>query len=511
MPDMVVLGQLENLYGPVPFDHKTHVQMAEMSGGCVLCHHHTPDGQEHSSCRSCHATQLADEDPDMPGLRGAYHRQCLSCHQEWSHDTGCSSCHVAKPRHQTMPGSPISTVFSERAGRMPAPIALQATFVYQTPHAAAPVATFHHADHTQRFGLQCVDCHRDDSCSRCHDASPTRVARAAGAAAGQVMGSCTACHSQSGCLKCHDQAERPKFDHALRTGWPLSPPHAKLECCQCHGDVRDFATPTRSCHACHAEHRRVAAGGPTARTVSADDAGNMDCLSCHADVRDRLAHATTVHGPAHHGDCKSCHDLSSPTSPRPSADRQSELCLRCHSRAVPCPDGRSIPSAVGFTGTAPHQHRPVREGRCTACHDPHGSGHEYLLVRDYPQGLYAPFAAERYALCLGCHDAKKFLSAQGTAVTGFRDGEKNLHAVHVNKEKGRTCSVCHDVHASKQPFRIRDRVPFGDSNWSLPINFEKTRDGGSCAPGCHSEESYDRNGIGRASNDSGGAGSRARG
>jgi hypothetical protein len=38
---------------------------------------------------------------------------------------------------------------------------------------------------------------------------------------------------------------------------------------------------------------------------------------------------------------------------------------------------------------------------------------------------------------------------------------------------------------------VRDSVPYG--NWKMPINFKRNETGGSCAPGCHKEFSYDRN------------------
>jgi predicted CXXCH cytochrome family protein len=81
-------------------------------------------------------------------------------------------------------------------------------------------------------------------------------------------------------------------------------------------------------------------------------------------------------------------------------------------------------------------------------------------------------------------------SAKG--LTNFRNGDKNLHFVHVNQAKGRTCRACHEVHASKRPFHIREAVPFGDSGWELEINYQRSQDGGSCSPGCHKTRAYSR-------------------
>ncbi len=64
-----------------------------------------------------------------------------------------------------------------------------------------------------------------------------------------------------------------------------------------------------------------------------------------------------------------------------------------------------------------------------------------LLVRVYSGTLYAPFSKNQYALCFGCHDQSLATQERTTIVTKFRNGETNLHFVHVNRDrKGRTCS-----------------------------------------------------------------------
>lgn len=498
LPEIVMLGHLATLYEPVPFDHKTHVRMAEMSGGCVLCHHHTPEGRPHASCRSCHPQESVRDNVELPGLKGAYHRQCLNCHQEWSHATACSACHVPRSRGAECPGIGTPQEVSEAVARMGVPARQKATYVYHTAFSAARVVTFHHNDHFERFGAQCSDCHRGDSCSRCHDSARSMPAGSTRHVAVTMDGSCLGCHGGARCSTCHDEAERPRFDHAMRTGWSLEAHHANLECCQCHGDVREFTTPTRSCHACHAQQRRLHAQGPPSSTTSVAAPSDFDCLACHTELRDRFAHAASIHGPASDQHrCTSCHDLRSESSPRPAQVRQQELCLRCHDRPVDGPNGRTVGNIAAILESCPNQHGPVRDGRCTACHDPHTSTHANLLARDYPSGLYASYASERYALCFRCHEENKLLGTAPVVTTGFRDGGTNLHKVHVWRDKGRTCSTCHDAHASSRPFRIREQVPFGESKWPLKINHELTPDGGRCGPGCHTQKSYARARDGR--------------
>ncbi len=78
-------------------------------------------------------------------------------------------------------------------------------------------------------------------------------------------------------------------------------------------------------------------------------------------------------------------------------------------------------------------------------------------------------------------------------LTMFRDGDTNLHYLHVNKKKnGRTCRACHEVHAAEQVHIIRNGVPYGSRGWVLPINFEPLPNGGKCQKNCHPAREYDR-------------------
>ena len=98
---------------------------------------------------------------------------------------------------------------------------------------------------------------------------------------------------------------------------------------------------------------------------------------------------------------------------------------------------------------------------------------------------------DRYDLCFDCHEDSIVKDPQTTTLTKFRNGDKNLHYVHVNKEeRGRTCRACHEVHASKQPHQIRDGVPYGPNGYILKVNFTQTPTGGSCARTCHEMRSY---------------------
>ena len=70
-PDVVILDELQDAYLPVPFDHKGHADMAEMTRGCVICHHYTPAGQQHPACKTCHEVDVKGTGIHKPGLKGA--------------------------------------------------------------------------------------------------------------------------------------------------------------------------------------------------------------------------------------------------------------------------------------------------------------------------------------------------------------------------------------------------------------------------------------------------------
>jgi hypothetical protein len=60
---------------------------------CTGCHHQTAMGERPPPCSSCHSKASAATE-DMPGLRAAYHRQCLECHKQMGIEKqGCTDCH----------------------------------------------------------------------------------------------------------------------------------------------------------------------------------------------------------------------------------------------------------------------------------------------------------------------------------------------------------------------------------------------------------------------------------
>ena len=192
-------------------------------------------------------------------------------------------------------------------------------------------------------------------------------------------------------------------------------------------------------------------------------------------------------------ECLNCHDPHGSDFARVLVSDTKTLCFECHDREIELPDGKKLADIKAVLASGKSLHGPVAQDNCGACHMIHGGDHFRLLVKEYPPEFYAPFAEESYALCFSCHDKQLVEDERTTALTDFRNGDVNLHYLHVNRDKkGRTCRACHETHASNAEKHIRDSVPFGKGGWELPIGFEKTASGGSCSPGCHKPFGYDR-------------------
>jgi predicted CXXCH cytochrome family protein len=132
------------------------------------------------------------------------------------------------------------------------------------------------------------------------------------------------------------------------------------------------------------------------------------CYLCHDRThfkRERL------HGPVAVGKCSDCHVSHENGYPYHTTSALPKLCLTCHTFAWGGREGLK----EGF-----FLHKPVAEGACPRCHDPHGGTRRYFLL------------AEPVELCLRCHNPQ----AYGAGV------------VHGPLAVG-DCLACHDPHAAQ--------------------------------------------------------------
>lgn len=253
-PEVVLLDQLSSQYVPVIFAHRLHAQMTEISGGCVLCHHFN-SAHRILACRECHSVSNP-ESLAKPGLKGAYHRQCLNCHREWSHETECAVCHAKKTADSARVILPDPT---DIMGILHPNAKEPVIKIYQTTYEHGTLVTFRHEEHVKRYGFKCVSCHREENCSRCHG---TENAATNTKALKEHHAPCAICH-QTGerktdvCGGCHADKETPLFAHD-QTGLALDDTHKDAACLDCHTatGLSKYRDPP-TCSGCHEEKEKI--------------------------------------------------------------------------------------------------------------------------------------------------------------------------------------------------------------------------------------------------------------
>lgn len=299
---------------------------------------------------------------------------------------------------------------------------------------------------------------------------------------------------QLGCLECHS-------DLLARTqGKRIHRPVAVADCLSCHQPDPVKKHPAEK------------------GSIALARKGASLCNTCHNDMADK----NFVHAPVASGDCTACHDPHGASSPQLLKEKGAALCLLCHENKYKmkfphgpvaggnclfCHDPHSSDnrmllkkygSALCFSchdsslTKGQYVHEPVGYGECTACHDVHGSSYRKLLKQNFSEAFYMSYSSSNYALCFICHNKELPLDQRTDTITGFRNGDRNLHYLHVNKaDKGRSCKACHDPHSAGQERLVEERVP-GFGKWDIPMFFTKTATGGTCIVGCHKPKSYDR-------------------
>jgi predicted CXXCH cytochrome family protein len=408
----------------------------------------------------CHADQIQHKVMHGPAAQG----KCLDCHEYAAADL-----HLFR---LTMPKSDlcVSCHTLELKRHVHTPVQDRDCTGCHDPHGSAHPMILHAPASPQL-------------CYTCHDRSGFEMKFVHGPVA---LGACTVCHDPHStshpklltqaadtlCIDCHSEADPAMLGAAAR---------------HLHKPMEDGCV---SCHNPHASDIKYHLHTSEPEL----------CYSCHEGVKNMIGAAHVHHGPVGKpgtGSCTSCHSPHFSHLPKLQKQSQPQMCLSCHSEPLKTNDGRTLTNMTALLRDHPFHHGPIGEaggGSCTGCHEPHAGERFAMLHQEYPPQFYAPFETGSYQLCFSCHQPDLVLDKSGTGLTRFRDGDVNLHWLHVNKEKGRTCRACHEVHASSRPFHIREAVPFGRAGWMLEINFETDDDGGTCAPGCHSAASYSRSG-----------------
>lgn len=302
---------------------------------------------------------------------------------------------------------------------------------------------------------------QEKTCVDCHKALVSRKF-----IHGPVDADCTFCHESTGVA--HPNKGVKGFSIIFK-GSEL--------CYNCHTEHHEANTSNRYVHAALADgsctdcHEIHSSNDPKFLSTSVPEL----CTTCHYDLEESMANLPVVHLPLKEGkSCVACHSAHSSPESKLLISSERSLCISCHLETI---------------SKGKMQHAPVDDG-CIQCHVPHTSENLNLLFLPYPSGNYASGDADNYGLCFTCHDSEALTQQTTQYATNFRNGDLNLHYLHVNREKGRTCYNCHNVHGSLRSHLIAETVKFG--RWDMPLNYSTTPNGGSCSTGCHKNWKYDR-------------------
>lgn len=301
---------------------------------------------------------------------------------------------------------------------------------------------------------------------------------------------CTGCHSDiiekklvhfpasESCEDCHLKNEETHPVNGVK-GFSLAEEGAQL-CYMCHDNLNTqkqvhYPVADGNCVQCHSPHSSdnlfLLKEAPTSTM----------CFTCHDK---EITENKKVHLPYGQGDCAACHDPHQSNFNVFLKKESNDLCVSCHQKTI----WKTYKEKEQAQNSL-YIHAAIEMGGCSSCHNPHSSDRYSLLTKNFPIGLYSAAEKENFALCFGCHDSD-MLNEDAKNITSFRNGDQNLHFLHINGEKGRNCNSCHDMHSSTNEHLILNKLMFG--NWEMQMKYKPDENGGSCAPGCHGETKYFR-------------------
>jgi predicted CXXCH cytochrome family protein len=246
----------------------------------------------------------------------------------------------------------------------------------------------------------------------------------------------------------------------------------------------------KGCTACHLDCDKVPPGGDRKGLpefyLKEDEPGL--CLSCHTELHPDLSKAHD-NQPLDHARCSGCHDAHASNVPKRLPEfshgpYDARLCSACHSKPV---DGKVALVAADINTLCYGCHDDVKmriEGAksshgllsesnrsCVDCHDSHAAAQEFILTKPV------------YELCIGCHEGKPEKAAAPESQQDSRSGMPSLEEAmkssryketmgaqevkridlsseYVHEPVRKSCTLCHDAHASE--FMAELRAPVYD-------------------------------------------------
>jgi predicted CXXCH cytochrome family protein len=492
-----------------PLNTKKIVHSPIGNGKCMLCHTpHSSDNQHllkenpvGTTCLECHddleiAENKSQHSPVASG-------KCSECHDPHQSDNAklvildgtalCFKCHTKEQA-----GLSLKSVHPPFANKCS---------ICHKPHGSKEEHML-----TAKTTDLCFGCHDDlqdsyskskfphkalvegQSCSNCH--SPHAATRDSLIKYESIGDACNKCHnlklaekkvqhspvSNGRCSDCHD----PHFSDNKN----MVKGETTVLCVKCHEEATDELAlanvhpPFKNkCTICHSAH------GSDVDGILNKGVTEL-CVGCHDDFEEPLQKSFMVHQPLKdERSCANCHSGHASATEKLLLADQKATCLNCHGKVIR--NGKkTVANMKLLLQRNKYIHGAIPEKGCTGCHNPHFAENPGLLVAKYSQDFYVNATKDTFALCFTCHNSQLMTEQNTSEATNFRDGNKNLHFIHLNGKKGRGCAVCHEIHASNNPRLIVDKNRFG--SWDMKMNFESLGNGGSCQTGCHELKVYKR-------------------
>lgn len=198
----------------------------------------------------------------------------------------------------------------------------------------------------------------------------------------------------------------------------------------------------KSCSGCHnmkKDANTIKKNGKTLVTIL-DNPKKSNCFNCHKNLLSRKnSHAPSINlacVQCHTGETEYFNKQMNKKSIFIAPDPIDNKCFSCHEKIKDSWYSKDS------------KHGPVMTGRCTKCHNPHSSNHEFFLRKPI------------WKLCTTCHDEK----ATGKHVlSSFVFGRnKGAHPTKNRKDPARpgrdlVCSSCHNPHGSDGIYLLRTK------------------------------------------------------
>jgi hypothetical protein len=366
--------------------------------------------------------------------------------------------------------------------------------------------------HSNLEGLSnCTQCHvlgnkvSDDKCLACHTEIKERISASRGYhSSTEVKGKqCFNCHSEHNGKNFQlVKFDISKFDHTL-TGFPLSVPHAKKECKDCHNTkfISDQKTLSRKftymgvkteCLSCHADYHQQTL---SSNCLNCHDAGAfkpvtkfnhdearfklagkhrvVECLKCHKveTINDKkfqefrglqFANCTNCHKDPHQNkfgqNCRQCHSEESFLAIKKTGgfdhsktafkleDKHLQVdCNKCHKTKYtdPVKHDRCTDCHHDY-----HNGQFTKNGLapdCSQCHNVKGFTMFSFTLEQHNKAVFPLNGSHQAIPCTDCHKKQEKWSFREIGIN-CKDCHKDIHKTLIAEKfyPGQDCRVCHN-------------------------------------------------------------------